>query len=415
MLTDTQIRAAKPKEKPYKLTDGGGLYLQVSPAGGKHWRWRYEFQGKEKTYTIGSYPDTRLPDARSERDDARKVLKSGRDPSKEKKILKAVARIDPNQTFEATARDWFDQRKDLWTEQYAVDVWRSLERDVIPSIGHMPINDLTPPIVLAVLREIEDRGAVETAHRVRQRMSDVFVHAIASGYGVADPAAIVAPALRPVVRGRQPAITDLHDARAMIRKVETEDAHPVTLLALRLLYLTAVRPGELRYARWEEFEDMEGDAPLWRIPAARMKKKREHLVPLSRQAVEVLRALHPLSGRWPHLFPNTRRPRQVISENALGYLLNRAGFHQRHVPHGFRATFSSSMNEMYPEDRQVIDIMLAHIMKDRVEGAYNRSVHLSRRRELAQIWADLILEGQVGVDELVSTKRKEGRPEAYMR
>ncbi|WP_228125599.1 tyrosine-type recombinase/integrase [Gluconobacter cadivus] len=277
MLTDSQVRAAKPKDKAFKLTDGGGLYLQVTPSGGKHWRWRYEIEGKEKTYTIGSYPNVRLPDARSERDEARKVLQAGRDPAKEKKLLRAIGSVDPAQTFIATARNWFAQRKDLWTERHAADVWRSLERDVLPSVGHMPINDLTPPIVLTVLKEIEARGAVESAHRTRQRMSDILVHAIACGYGTADPAAIVAPALRPVVRGRQPAITDLDEACAMIRKTENEDAHPVTLLALRLLYLTAVRPGELRYAMWDEFEDLNGPEPLWRIPAIRMKKKREHL------------------------------------------------------------------------------------------------------------------------------------------
>ncbi|MBS1040986.1 integrase arm-type DNA-binding domain-containing protein [Gluconobacter cerinus] len=406
MLTDSQVRAAKPKEKSYKLSDGKGLYLQVTPAGGKHWRWRYEIDGKEKTYTIGSYPEVRLPDARSERDEARKVRQAGRDPAKEKKFLKAVGKIDPKQTFIATAKSWYEQRKDLWTERHAADVWRCLERDVFPSIGHMPINDLTAKIVLAVLREIEKRGAVETAHRTRQRMSDIFIHAIACGYGEADPAAIVAPALRPVIRGRQPAITDLGDARIMIRKVEAQDAHPITLLALRLLYLTAVRPGEVRFAMWSEFEDLDGLEPLWRIPAERMKMKREHLVPLSRQVVDVLKALRPLSGRWPHLFPNARRPKQVMSENAIGYLLNRGGYHQRHVPHGFRATFSSSMNELFPGDRQAIDLMLAHVMKDKVEGAYNRSSHLVRRRELYQTWADLILEKQASVSDLVNAKRR---------
>lgn len=277
---------------------------------------------------------------------------------------------------------------------------------MFPAVGHYPINDLTPPLVLAALREIEDRGAIETAHRVRQRMSDVFVHAIASGIGSADPAAIVAPALRPVIRGRQPAITDLAEVRMLISKTEAEDAHPTTLLAFRLLYLTAVRPGELRAARWDEFQNMDGDRPLWCIPAERMKMKREHLVPLSRQAVATVQALRPFSGHWPHLFPNTRRPAQVLSENALGYLLNRAGFHHRHVPHGFRASFSTVMNERCPADRQVIDVMLAHVPKDKVEGAYNRALYLERRRQLAQEWADLVSDGQTGLGDLVAKKRK---------
>ena len=194
----------------------------------------------------------------------------------------------------------------------------------------------------------------------------------------------------------------------MVRKTEAESAHPVTLLAFRLLYLTSVRPGELRGARWEEFQDLDGTEPLWCIPAERMKMKREHIVPLSRQAVETLCTIKPFSRHWPHLFPNTRRPSQVICENAIGYLLNRAGFHQRHVPHGFRSSFSTIMNERHRPDRQVIDIMLAHAIKDKVEGAYNRALYLKRRRELAQEWADLISEGQLSPDQLISNRRRSG-------
>ncbi|WP_051626135.1 tyrosine-type recombinase/integrase [Kozakia baliensis] len=406
MLTDSQVRTAKGKEKAYKITDGGGLYVQITPPGGKHWRWRYEFNKKEKTLTLGSYPEVSLADARVERDAARKVLRAGRDPSIEKRIIRAAIRTNPGETFEATARAWHEQRIDLWTERHARDVLRSLERDIFPSIGHMPIVDITPPIVLETLRAIERRGAIETAHRVRQRMSDVFVHAIACGHGSTDPAQIVAPALRPMIRGRQPAIVDLPEALMMIRKVEAENAHPTTLLALRLLYLTAVRPSEVRFAQWNEFSDLEGDAPVWVIPAERMKMKREHIVPLSRQAVDVVKATRAFSGRWPHLFASARRPRDSISENALGYLLNRAGYHHRHVPHGFRALFSSVMNEHYPADRHVIDAMLAHTNKNRTEAAYNRAQHLERRRALGQIWADMISEDQVDVGTLVSQKRR---------
>ncbi|WP_086644231.1 phage integrase central domain-containing protein [Acetobacter sp. DsW_063] len=408
MLTDTQVRAAKPKEKPYKLTDSGGLYVQITPSGGKHWRWRYELDGKEKTYTIGAYPDVRLLDARSARDEARKVLRAGRDPAQEKQILRAIGKIDPDQTFAATARDWFARRKPIWAARHADDVWRSLERDVLPQVGEIPINDLTPQIVLALLRGIEERGAIETAHRVRQRLSDIFVHAIASGYGKTDPAAIIAPALRPVIKGRQPALVDMPQVLTMIRKIESEDAHPVTLLAHRLLFLTVVRPGELRSAEWAEFEDLDGEAPIWRIPAERMKKKREHIVPLSSQAVDVVQSLRAVSSQWPHLFPNSRRPMVPMSENAIGYLLNRAGYHHRHVPHGYRATFSTVMNDLHPDDRQAIDATLAHIIKNQVEGAYNRSQHLGRRRELAQIWADLILKDQRPVDELIKSRRRSG-------
>lgn len=405
MLTNTKIRSAKAEAKAYRLADTGGLFVHVMPSGKKIWRLRYKFQKREKTLTLGDYPSVTLADARLEREEAKRILREGRDAALEKKVIALAARIDTATTFEIVARSWHEQRKILWTPTYATDVLRSLERDIFPALGHFPINDLNPPLVLAALRQIEDRGAIETAHRVRQRMSDVFVHAIASGIGVADPAAVVAPALRPVVRGRQPAITDLAEVREMVRRTEAESAHPVTLLAFRLLYLTAVRPGELRGALWEEF-DLNGPEPIWCIPAERMKMKREHIVPLSRQAVETLRAIKPFSRHWPHLFPNTRRPSQVICENAIGYLLNRAGFHQRHVPHGFRSSFSTIMNEHHQADRQVIDVMLAHALKDKVEGAYNRALYLKRRRELAQEWADLISEGQIGLDRLVANRRR---------
>ncbi|MBV1822777.1 integrase arm-type DNA-binding domain-containing protein [Komagataeibacter sp. AV436] len=408
MLTDAKIRSAKPADRAWRLADTGGLFVHITPAGKKIWRYRYKFEKREKLLTLGHYPGVSLAEARAEREEARRILREGRDPSMEAKIVRLAARVNTATTFEAVAREWYEQRKVLWATRHAFDVIRSLERDIFPKLGHVPINGITPPVVLAVLRQIEDRGAIETAHRIRQRMSDVFVHAIASGCGSSDPAAVVAPALRPVIRGRQPAITDLEGLRSLVHRTEAEEAHPVTLLALRLLYLTAVRPGELRFAQWADFEGLDGPKPLWNIPAERMKMKRDHLVPLSRQAVATLEALRPFSGRWPHLFPNTRRPRQVMSENALGYLLNRAGFHHCHVPHGFRASFSTIMNERFRSDRQVIDVMLAHSLKDKVEGAYNRAIYLERRRELAQVWADLVSEGQVSLGELIATKRRSG-------
>jgi integrase len=222
-------------------------------------------------------------------------------------------------------------------------------------------------------------------------MSAVFVYGIASGICQADPAAIVKGAMAPLIKGRQPAIVDLDEAREVLRRAEEEPAHPVTKLALRLLALTAVRPGEIRGASWHEFERLDGREPLWRIPALRMKMKQEPLVPLSRQAVAVIAAVRSLTGRGPLVFPNARHALRPMSENAIGYLLNRAGYHSRHVPHGWRATFSTIMNERYQHDRQVIDLMLAHAPKDKTEAAYNRAAHMPRRRELAQAWSDLLL------------------------
>jgi integrase len=397
MLTDLQCRKAKAADKPMKLTDGGGLHLYVTPAGGKHWRYRYEIEGREKLLTIGPYPAVSLTDARVARDDAKAAQRNGRDPSLAKRLDRVKVSTGDSATFEVLAREWHCLNKSKWTKVHAEDVIHSLERDVFPEIGGLPVREIDPPLVLAVLREIERRPAIETARRVRQRMSSVFVYAIASGRGDNDPAAIVKQAMAPLVKGRQPAITDLGEAKAMLAKAEAEPAHAVTKLALRFLALTTVRPGTLIGTPWTEFDSItEG---VWSIPAARMKLKldrksdetRDHLVPLSTQALDVIAALRKITGDGPIAFPNTRHGHKPMSENAIGYLLNRAGYHHKHVPHGWRSTFSTVMNERYPADRAVIDLMLAHVPDNKVEGAYNRAAHLKRRKELAQIWADLIL------------------------
>ncbi len=393
MLTDAAVKAAKPKERAYKLTDAGGLVLFVAPTGSKLWRLRYTFQGKEKLLSFGPYPSVSLAGAREQRDAAKTLLRSGKDPSLEKKLRRAAGAGDFAGSFEAIARDWHARNTPTWTERHAQDVLDSLEGGVFPVLGKLPINEITPPMVLGVLRAIEARPALETARRVRQRMSAVFVYAIALGVGTNDPAAIVKGAMAPMVKGRQPAITDLVAAREVLARVEAIPAHPATKLGNRLLALTVVRPGELRAARWAEFEGLDGSEPLWRVPAERMKAKREHLVPLARQAVAVLTAMRPLTGRCPFVFPSSRHAHRPMSENAIGYLLNRAGYHGRHVPHGWRATFSSVMNETHRADRHVIDLMLAHAPQDKTEAAYNRAIHLARRREIAQEWADLLLEG----------------------
>ncbi len=405
MLTDAGVRAAKPKERAYKLTDGGGLVLFVAPTGSKLWRMRYTFGGKEKLLSFGPYPQVSLAQARDERDGAKKLLRAGKDPAVEKKINHANVG-DESGTFEAIAREWHARNVPIWTEQHAGNVIDSLAAYVFPALGKLPINEITAPMVLRVLREIEARPAIETARRVRQRVSAVFVYAIALGIGENDPAAIVRGAMAPMVKGRQPAVTDLAEAREVLARVEAIPAHPTTKLANRLLALTVVRPGELRAARWVEFEGLDGPEPLWRVPAERMKMKREHLVPLSHQAVAVLATVRPLTGRCPLVFPSTRHAHHPMSENAIGYLLNRAGYHSRHVPHGWRATFSSVMNEHHRADRHVIDLMLAHAPQDKTEAAYNRALHMVRRRELAQAWADILLEGAAELSEVVEGRRR---------
>jgi integrase len=416
MLTDIKIRALKPAEKPYKLGDAHQLYLLITPAGGKLWRMNYSHGGKQRAMSFGAYPVTGLAEARQMRDDARSYLAKGYDPKMAKQLESLADAERMATTFEMVARKWFDRVKGQWAKVHASDVIRSLERDVFPHIGSLPVAMLKPPKILEVLRAIEDRPALETAKRVRQRISAVFVFAISSGLAETDPAAIVTGALKPPLpKRRQPAIIELTPLQEMICKVEQDYARPITRLALRFLALTAVRPGELRGAQWWEFEDLDGAQPLWRIPAGRMKgdKSRkaeiggDHLVPLAHQSVELLFLIHSLSGENELVFPSTRHPHRPMSENAIGYLLNRAGFHGQHVPHGFRSAFSTIMNEWADRhgndsDRKIIDLMLAHVPKDQTESAYNRAAYMPRRREIAMLWADKLCANLPAADTLVT-------------
>jgi integrase len=419
MLTDTTCRSAKPRDKAYKLADSKGLYLFVTTSGFRSWRWKYRFAGAEKRLTFGGYPEISLASARQQRDEAAALLRSGQDPGIARKQKAASILVEAQNTFEAIARRWHETHKQRWSKVHAADVLTSLERDVFPELAKLPISSITPPMVLQVLREIEGRPAIETAHRVRQRMSAVFVYAIASGMGSQDPAAIVKGALRPVAKGRQPSLGSIAQARALLIACEDAPGYPLTKLASRLLALTAVRPGVIRFAAYSELEDLDGPTPLWRIPAERMKlaqdrkqgDKFEFLVPLSRQAVETIAATRRLSGGGPLLFPSTRHAHRPMSENAIGYAYNRLpGYSGRHVPHGWRATFSTVMNERAqamerPGDRAIIDLMLAHLPSG-VEGAYNRAAYLPRRRELAQEWADLLMDGMPPPDTLLGGPKK---------
>jgi integrase len=428
MLTDLKIRKAQPKASDYRLGDAGGLHLYVTKAGAKSWRFKYRFAGKEKRLVFGRYPEVTLAEARDLRDQARKLLREHRDPAVEAQKRRLVAAAAAEATFEKVAREWHEMQTPRWVPVHSADVLKSLEADVFPYLRSIPLKELDAPLVLAVLRKIEKRGALETAKRVRQRMSAVFVHGIATGVCSDDPAALVVKALRPAPKKtRQPAITDLPELRALLRKIEASGATPVTKLASRLLALTTVRPGVLRGVSWTEFEGINweavhpehAEAPLWRIPSERMKlvldrkgdDAFEHLVPLSPQAVQVLAAIWPLTKRLRVVFPSSRHLHRPLSENAIGYLYNREGYHGRHVPHGWRAAFSTIMNERAERvgrsgDRAVIDLMLGHIPPNTVEGAYNRAAYMERRREIANEWADLVVNGLVDPVELLKGPRR---------
>lgn len=428
-LTDAQARKAKAAEKDYKLADGGGLYLFVTTKGFKSWRMKYRFAGKEKRLVFGPYPEVTLVEARDRRDGARRLLRDDVDPGVEATKRRAASAASAGTTFEKMAASWHEASLSKWSDDYGELIMRALKRDVFKEIGGLPLSDISAPMVINMLRKIEKRGAIETAKRVRTYTSSVFAFGISEGACDHDPAAIVGRALKPnPPKQKQPAFTDLTQARQVLIKSEEDTATPGTLLASRLLALTAARPGIIRTALWREFEGIDWndpDAPavgaLWRVPADRMKLELdrkgeeafEHIMPLSSQAVDVLRATRRLTGRIQLLFPSTRRSIIPMSENTIGYMYNRIGFRGRHVPHGWRAAFSTIMNEWARKngeegDRAVIDLMLAHVPKglSSSEAAYNRAEYMGRRRELAQIWANMLMEGMAPANDLVDGGRR---------
>lgn len=422
MLTDVACRKAPAKDKPYKLADAHGLYLYVLPTGFKSWRWKYRIGGKEKRLVFGPYPTITLVKAREMRENAARVLREGADPGVSKRQRAAEQTALVGSTFEKIARDWHASQKTGWSARYAAIVLNSFENDVFPRIGRLPITAVTTPLVLEVLRPIEARGAVETAHRVRQRISEVFARAIGAGIAPADPAAVTKRALGRKVKGKFPAARTVKLAQAVLETSEKQPGQPLTKLASRLLALTAVRSATLRNAEVSEFEDLDGSAPIWRVPAAKMKlgveRKQddafEFIVPLSRQAVETVKVAIGFSGKNATglIFRSVRNSRRPISDSTLSKAYREAGFSGVHVPHGWRATFSTVMNELVKEqgrgdDRAVIDLMLAHIPAG-VEGDYNRAAYMPRRRELAQEWADLLTDGLAPPASLLEGKRQHG-------
>lgn len=418
MLSDVACRNARPRDREYKISDAHGLYLLVKPSGYRVWRWKYRYHGREKQLVIGPYPEVSLAIARQERDRARTALREGRDPSAEKKLRKAEAKRNVLDSFERIARAWHSQRSATLSDKYARQVLRRLEQHVFRQLGSVPIRAITPPMVLDVLREVEGSGTREMPHRVRMHISDIFVWAIASGLAESDPAAIVAKALKPRDSSLRPAVLKIEEARQVLKDVEAvEDAYWGALLASRLLALTAVRPGVVQFAERSEFEGLDGpddaDQPRWRIPASKMKLSRERkrdasfqfIVPLSRQAADVVRVAMRASRSPRWIFPGMDRWRQPLSTSTVRALYRKAHLAGRHVPHGWRSSFSTIMNERAAienreGDRAVIDMMLAHMRGD-VEAAYNRAAYMPRRRELAQAWADMLMEGLKPPAELV--------------
>ncbi len=394
-LTDTAIRRAKPQEKPYKLFDEKGMYLHVSAAGSKLWRLKYRFAGKEKTLALGIYPERSLAEARVKRDDARKLLHDAIDPGVARKQERRERQLRSENTFEVVAREWHRNQRAKWTERHADYVLRRLNADVFPTLGPRPVADIDAPELLDVLRRIEARGAIDIAHRAQQTCGQIFRYAVATGRAKVDPSPSLRGALQAGERVRHHAALSAVELPEFLAKLENYDGARQTTLALRLLLLTFVRTNELRGAAWAEINE---DKAEWRIPAERMKMQREHIVPLSRQALGILRELRAGNGHRHYVFMNTVNHHKPMSENTMLYALYRMGYHSRATGHGFRATASTILNEQgWRPD--VIERQLAHMERNKVRAAYHRSEYLAERRQMMQHWADFLdeLHGRANV------------------
>jgi len=384
-LSDAKAKNAKPKSRPYKLSDGEGLFLLVMPNGSKYWRLKYFVAKKEKLLALGVYPEVTLSDARDRRAQARKVLAAGLDPGVEKKAAKELAVRKANDTFEWIAREWHEKRLHEWSASTARVALMRLEKYVFPKLGHRPVADITPPEVLDMLRVVEAQGTLETTRRLMQLCGKIFMYAIATGRAIRNPVPDLRGALKvPVVKHYSFLnATELPD---FLARLEAYDGEPQTQLALRLLLLTFVRNRELRGAKWDEIDWKKAE---WRIPAERMKMNELHIVPLAKQALAVLRELQHHSGHRQFVFPNRQNPRKCMSENTILYALYRMGYHSRATGHGFRSTASTILNEQgFRAD--VIERQLAHSERDNVRAAYNHAQYLPERREMMQWWADYL-------------------------
>lgn len=393
-LTDVQVRAARATDKPQKLSDSKGLFLLVHPNGSKYWRLKYRYAGKEKQLALGVYPEVTLAKARDLVLEARALLKTGQDPVIERRAMKARAAASAAVTFEGIAEEWIASRADKWSPSYAEKVEAILSSNLFPRIGALPITSITAPMLLAALRPIEARGALEVVARARRWAGEVFRYAIATGRATEDPATVLKGALRTAPVKHYPALRrdELGDFQ---RALLEYSGRPETRLALQILMLTFVRPGELRAARWSEF-DLAGAE--WRIPAARMKTRVEHVVPLARQTLALLEELRGLTGHSECLFPGGQKRVPIMSENTLNKAIDVIGYKGRLVGHGFRATASTILNESGQFAPDVIERQLAHAERNKVRAAYHRAEYLAERRRMMQVWADLLDGMQTGAE-----------------
>lgn len=387
-LTDAKVRNAKPSTKQAKLFDGGGLFLLVTPEGGKRWRFKYRFGGKEKLLAFGTYPEISLAEARKRRDDARQQVAQGIDPSEARKAQKAAQAESAANSFEVVAREWIGKQKNKWVPANTETVTRQLEANIFPWIGQRPIAEIKAPELLAVLRRMEERGVLESARRARTMCGQIFRYAIATGRAERDIAADLRGALEAPKKQHLPSITEPTKVANLLRSIDGYEGSLIVKSALRLAPLVFVRPGELRKAEWSEI-DLEN--ALWSIPAEKMKMKEPHLVPLSAQAVSILREIQPLTGQGRFVFPCTRSVTRPMSNMALSAAIRRLGYEKGEMtPHGFRAMARTLLDEVLQFRPDFIEHQLAHAVRDPNGRAYNRTAHLAERRKMMQTWAEYL-------------------------
>lgn len=387
-LIDHQCKTAKPKTKPYKLADAGGLYLEVKPHGSKLWRLKYRYLGKENRISLGSYPETTLKEAREKQTAAKKLLASGIAPAQAKKDEKRQAYLNAENTFEAIAREWHEHNSAKWTPKYAADLLHRIEADIFPEIGHRPLSMISPPEVLDMLRKIENRGANEIARRALQTCGQIFRYAVGTGHAQNDPTRDLKGLLKPFSKSHFAAL-EAKDLPAFLSILNKNEArlYPQTIRAMKLLMMTFVRTSELIGARWNEFNWEES---VWEIPAERMKMRKPHIVPLSQHVIQLLQEQRELTGQWQWVFPNLSRPMKHMSNNTILMALKRMGYAKKMTGHGFRALAMSTIKEKLGYRHEVVDRQLAHAPKSGVDAAYDRAKFLDERKKMMQEWGNYL-------------------------
>ncbi|MDE8756754.1 tyrosine-type recombinase/integrase [Pectobacterium polaris] len=384
-LTDVKVRSAKPEDKAYKLTDGEGMHLMVHPNGSKYWRLQYRFDGKQKTLALGVYPEITLSEARQRRDEAKRQIATGTDPSEQKKVDKQLRQTLVDNTFKAIALEWHEYKRPNWSKGYAEDLMEAFENDIFPDIGKRPIAEIKPLEMLTSLRKLEKRGVLDKLRKIRQACNQVFRYAIVTGRAENNPASELASALPPPKATHYPHLLpdELPD---FLRALSTYSGSRVTQLATRILMLTGVRTIELRQAEWKEFDFEKG---LWEVPKERMKMRRPHLVPLSNQVIDALQQLYAVTGRYNLVFPGRNDITKPMSEASINQVLKRIGYHGKATGHGFRHTMSTILHEQ-GYNTAWIELQLAHVDKNTIRGTYNHAQYLEQRRGMLQWYGDFV-------------------------